>query len=48
MLKFEKNGKKFMEMTDNGEVSVFEKTLLGAGELKEDKEKEDEDESGNK
>lgn len=42
MLKFEKDGKKVMEMKDNGKVEVYEKNLEGAGELKETKKEKDE------
>jgi hypothetical protein len=40
MLKFEKNGKKLMEITDNGDVTIYDGKLSGVGELKEEAEKE--------
>lgn len=37
MLKFVgKDGKKLMEVTDSGDVTVYDAKLSGAGQLKED------------
>jgi hypothetical protein len=41
MLKFEKNGKKVMEMNDDGEVTIHDESLKG---LKETTVKDEDDE----
>lgn len=48
MLKFEKNGKKLMEMKDNGDVTIYDAKLQGLGELKEDTGENKSDDAGTK
>ncbi len=45
MLKFVKDGKKVMELHDDGQTFIYDKKLAGAGELKEDTQEEDKDDN---